>query len=245
MPTVKKDLTLAGAVELARAAAQEIAEPGAVGDYLGVVMDEDRLATHSFRCESRAYRGWRWAVTVARAPRSRAVTVSETHLLPGDDAVVAPEWLPYAKRLEPSDIGPGDVLPRVSDDPNLEAGYTSDGDEAADEVARELRLERPRVMTIAGRDAAAQRWHDGDGGPESPAAEKSAEPCARCGFFVPLSGTLRSVFGVCANGWSPFDGRVVSLDHGCGAHSETDVPAGVDVVLDPVLDDLAFDVVAR
>ena len=39
-----------------------------------------------------------------------------------------------------------------------------------------------------------------------------------------MAGALRAVFGVCANGWSPSDGQVVSLDHGCGAHSETDVP---------------------
>jgi hypothetical protein len=28
------------------------------------------------------------------------------------------------------------------------------------------------------------------------------------------------MFGVCANGNANDDGRVVSLDHGCGAHSE-------------------------
>jgi hypothetical protein len=31
---------------------------------------------------------------------------------------------------------------------------------------------------------------------------------------------------VCANEWSPDDGRVVSMDHGCGAHSQTDVEPG-------------------
>ena len=36
---------------------------------------------------------------------------------------------------------------------------------------------------------------------------------------------MRQMFGVCANEWSPSDGKVVSLDHGCGAHSQTDVPS--------------------
>ncbi len=36
---------------------------------------------------------------------------------------------------------------------------------------------------------------------------------------------MGQLFGVCANEWSPDDGKVVSLDHGCGAHSETDVEA--------------------
>ena len=47
-----------------------------------------------------------------------------------------------------------------------------------------------------------------------------------------------SVFGVCANEWSPSDGQVVSLDHGCGAHSETDVEARAEQVDTPVLDEI-------
>ena len=47
---------------------------------------------------------------------------------------------------------------------------------------------------------------------------------------------------MCANEWSPSDGRVVSLDHGCGAHSETDVehpePTSVG---DPIVDEFAVD----
>ena len=35
-----------------------------------------------------------------------------------------------------------------------------------------------------------------------------------------LAGPLAELFGVCANGNANDDGKVVSLDHGCGAHSE-------------------------
>ncbi len=31
---------------------------------------------------------------------------------------------------------------------------------------------------------------------------------------------MRQAFGVCGNFYAPDDGRVVSADHGCGAHSE-------------------------
>ena len=44
--------------------------------------------------------------------------------------------------------------------------------------------------------------------------------CGTCGFLVKLSGPLASLFGVCANAYANDDGRVVSVDHGCGAHSE-------------------------
>jgi len=58
-----------------------------------------------------------------------------------------------------------------------------------------------------------------------------------------MAGALRRTFGVCANVWSPSDGRVISLDHGCGAHSETDVeePESMSIGV-PIVDELAFDV---
>jgi hypothetical protein len=31
---------------------------------------------------------------------------------------------------------------------------------------------------------------------------------------------LRQAFGACANEYAPDDGKVVSVDHGCGAHSQ-------------------------
>ena len=56
------------------------------------------------------------------------------------------------------------------------------------------------------------------------------------------SGVLRSMFGVCANAWSPSDGTVVSLDHGCGAHSEVDmVLPDPEKVPSPIVDDLALE----
>lgn len=239
MPAVKPDPTLKGALDLAREAAESIAEAGTVGDHLGMEMVEDRVATHYFSCTAKAYPGWRWAITVARVPRSKVVTVSETNLVPGDGALLSPQWLPYADRLAPGDIGPGDVTPRVDDDPLLEAGFEATGDEDVDAVALyELGLGRPRVLSAEGREAAAQRWYDGDHGPNAPVAQKAPAPCSSCGFFVPMAGALRSFFGVCANAWSPSDGRVVSLDHGCGAHSEVDIDAPEpEVIAPPVLDD--------
>lgn len=239
MPAAKPDPVLKGALDLAREAAESIAEAGTVGDHLGMEMVEDRVATHYFACTAGAYPGWRWAITVARVPRSKVVTVSETNLLPGDGALLSPEWLPYADRLAPGDVGPGDVTPKVEDDPLLEAGFEATGDEDVDQVALwELGLGRPRVLSAEGREAAAQRWYDGDSGPNTPVAQKAPAPCSSCGFFIPMAGALRSFFGVCANAWSPSDGRVVSLDHGCGAHSEVDIdPPEPEVVAPPVLDD--------
>ena len=243
---IKNDTTLADAIDLAREAAESIAEPGAVGEHLGMTMEDERLATHSFACATPAYRGWRWVVVVARVSRSRKVTVCETNLLPGEAAILAPAWVPYEQRLAPGDIGAGDVLPYNEDDPNLEAGYEATGEEDVDRMALfELGLGRPRVLSAEGRDAAAQRWYDGEHGPDAEVAQKAHELCTSCGYYLPLAGALRSMFGVCANAWSPSDGKVVSLDHGCGAHSESDVNRSPrQEASAPVLDELAFDVMA-
>jgi hypothetical protein len=56
-----------------------------------------------------------------------------------------------------------------------------------------------------------------------------------------MAGALRAVFGVCANEWSPSDGGVVSLDHGCGAHSETDVEQVEAPAPTPIVDEFAVD----
>ncbi len=245
MATPKHDATLAGAVDLAREAAVGIAEAGTVGEHLGMEMDEERLATHYFACTSTAYPGWRWAITIARVSRSKTATVCETNLVPGEGALLSPEWLPYADRIAPGDLSAGDVLPFIVDDPYLEPGFEATGEEDVDRTAQyELGLGRPRVLSAEGREAAAQRWYDGASGPHAEVAEKASAPCSSCGFLLPMPGALRSFFGVCANAWSPSDGRVVSHDHGCGAHSEVDVEHyPLMTVPEPLVDEMAYDLV--
>ena len=245
MAPAKRDAVLAAAVDAAREAAVAIAEQDTVGEHAGFVMDEDRVGTHYFTCTAPSYAGWKWAITLTRPPRGRAALISETHLIAGEDALLSPAWVPYAERLAPGDVGPGDVTPMIDDDPLLEAGFEATGDEDVDQVGFfELGLGRPRVLSAEGRDEAAQRWYDGAHGPTSDIARKAPAQCATCGFFVPMAGALRSVFGVCASEWSPSDGSVVSLDFGCGAHSEVDMERPEPEVIEPpVLDDNVLEIV--
>ena len=242
--TASLDRLCAEAVEIARAAALEVG--GAeVGEHVDVSADDELLATHYFACLSSGYRGWRWAVTVARAPETDVVTVCEAVLLPGEAAVLSTDWVPYDERVLPGDLGPGDLLPYKADDPRLAPAYTDvDADDAP--VVDEIGFGRARVLSLLGRDLAAERWYDGDRGPYAPIAKSAPGPCATCGFYYRLTGGLGSLFGACTNGYAPDDGRVVSVDHGCGAHSEA-VP---DIPLLPepppvILDDLAIDMVTR
>lgn len=247
MAAATKDAVLSAAVDLARQFAVELAEhPSDVGEYVGPVADGERLVSHRFECAATGYQGWQWTVTVARVPRGRAATVCEAVLLPGDGAILSPEWLPWSERLRPGDIGPGDVVPFRADDPRLEPGWTPTGDDELDSVAiDELALARVRILSRDGRDAAATRWLTGSQGPTSAGALAAADACLSCGFLVPLQGALGTVFGVCSNEWSPDDGRVVSLDHGCGAHSETDTEPHASDWPEPsaAIDDLDIELV--
>ncbi|WP_206422829.1 DUF3027 domain-containing protein [Nocardioides pantholopis] len=223
----KPDATALAAVELARAAVLDDAEAGDIGEHLDSVAEGERVVTHLFACTRTGYRGWRWSVTVARAPRQKHVTVDEVVLVPGEDAIVAPPWVPYRERIEPGDLSPGDLLPVADDDPRLVPTY-SFGDDPLDaddkaqirQVAQDLGLGRTRTLSLEGRDLAAQRWYDGDRGPSAPIAQAAPDSCTTCGFLMRIAGPLSEMFGVCANGDANDDGRIVSFDHGCGAHSE-------------------------
>lgn len=242
---LKTDPMLRAAVDQAREALDGIAEPETVGEHLEMVMETERVGTHYFGCEAPGYHGWRWSVSVARAPRQKYVTVCETDLVAGADSILAPPWVPYAERLAPGDLGAGDVLPYRVDDPLLVQGFEATGDEDVDQMAFfELGLGRRRVLSNEGREVAAQRWYDGSHGPFAEVAQQARDRCSTCGYFAPIAGALRAVFGVCANEWSPSDGAVVSLDHGCGAHSETDVrPDESGTPAEPIIDEFAVEIV--
>ena len=219
-----KTLTSPAAVELARHALEEVTDPITVGEYLAAAPNAERLVTHLFDCTLSGYRGWRWAVTLSRVPRGRTATVCEMALLPGEEALLAPAWVPWAERLEPGDITRSDRLPRKETDERLEPGWEATGEDADAVALDELDLGRPRVLSAQGVSSAAERWYGGDHGPDAEGVRKAHATCSTCGFFVPMAGALRAIFGVCANEWATDDGSVVSLDHGCGAHSETDLP---------------------
>jgi hypothetical protein len=239
------DAVCSGAVALARQAAVDVAGEAQVGDPVGLDAEGDRVVTHHFACLSAGYRGWRWAVTVSRVPRARTATVSEVVLLPGPTAVLAPTWLPWSDRVAPGDLGAADQLPMRVDDPNLEPGYTAVDDEEADRLALwELGLGRARVLSFEGRAELSRRWYRSERGPTGDEAVHAAAACSSCGYFLPLAGALRQVFGVCGNEWSPSEARVVSVDHGCGAHSETDIDREEpEVPPPPILDETGYEAI--
>ena len=216
------------ALELAKGAAIEDAGKSEfVGEFYSVDSDEERVATYLFEAKLPGYKGWRWAVTVANVDEKSTPTICDVVLLPGTKALLAPNWVPYSQRIQPGDIGVGDVVPTAPDDERLVPMLNALPGEEELDLAQlyEFGFGRARVLSIVGRDAASKRWYEGDRGPKAPIAAAAPKPCSSCGFFIPIAGSLRSTFGVCSNAISPEDARVVSVDHGCGAHSEALIKA--------------------
>ncbi|GGF36311.1 hypothetical protein GCM10007298_35160 [Williamsia phyllosphaerae] len=244
---------LTAAVDAARSAVEASGE-GAVGAHIRAVTEGDCTVTHYFEADITGYRGWVWCAVLASSPDTESgpgeITVSEIALLPGGDALTAPSWVPWIERIAPGDLSPGDVLAAPADDVRLvpnhidtaELTSTGDLDEVSD-VALELGLGRSRVLSREGRDDAAQRWFEGPRGPESDMATASRLHCGTCGFYLPVAGSLRVAFGVCANEYAS-DGQVVSAEFGCGAHSDAEAPSGEGSPAYDAYDDGAIEIVA-
>ncbi len=233
-------------VAVARAAAvDEAGRAELVGDYLGAVQEDDVAVAAAFAATDRGYLGWYWSVTLALVEPVRP-TISEVVLLPGERALLAPPWVPWDQRIRAGDVGPGDLLPTAPDDIRLVPGYVDSDDPAIKEVEYEFGFGRPRVLSREGRDDAAQRWHDGPFGPDAPVAQAAPATCVTCGFFTPLSGLLGMTLGACANEFSPADGRVVDVEFGCGAHSQTVIDAPlISASTETVVDELTLEVHLR
>lgn len=329
--------------DIARAVAMDVAdEPEQVGDVVNAIELGDNVTDFRLAADVRGYEGWQWSVTLYHDAEVGTWTVNESSLVPTDDALVPPAWVPWKDRLEPTDLAPTDSIGTDPDDPRLEGGFrktepvagatagedgksaetaeqteksaetaeqaesaepvaektqdsaenaenaesadssktaesteatestetaetqetavteaTEETAEAAkaeaqaqqtDEIVEEFALSRRHVLSPKGRAQVAKRWYEGPRGPKA-LSTKTADGnlCSTCGFFVPLKGELNLMFGVCANKWSPDDGRVVSVDHGCGEHSEIEPPepSRLWVQSKPAYDDFHIDVIAQ
>jgi hypothetical protein len=99
----KLDALLAAAVDRARQGVLEMAPAEQVGNHVGVVAEAERLVVHRFESKLPGYIGWQWFASLARAPRSKEITVCEIGLLPSEESVLAPDWVPWAERVRPEE----------------------------------------------------------------------------------------------------------------------------------------------
>ena len=146
--TSKVDEILAAAKDVALQGVQEIAPAHAIGLVHHVRAEEERLSTHLFECTLPGYRGWFWFATLSRAPRSRVATICEVGLLPGDDALIAPDWVPWADRVRPED------LEENAAQENAESAETAEAEESAEPAENKAEENESAVEETAEAESA-------------------------------------------------------------------------------------------
>lgn len=132
-PERSPDVQLAARRDLALAALRAIVPADEIGEGHRVRADGELLVTHLFPATARGSRGWEWYVTLTRVPGSEEATVCESGMLPGEDALLAPAWVPWSERVLDSDR---DDDPEGEGEPQDEADDTeaSDGAQGTDEA---------------------------------------------------------------------------------------------------------------
>ncbi len=132
--TGKPDAFLAAAVDVARTAIEGITAPSDIGAHLAAKSEGDRLVTHLFESKLPGYQGWQWYAVLTRNSRSKVVTVSELGILPSEDSILSPEWVPWAERVRPEDATPAedDARAAEAETPEPDAEEPDVGDSAAD-----------------------------------------------------------------------------------------------------------------
>ena len=146
--TSKVDEILAAAKDVALQGVREIAPAHAIGLVHHVRAEEERLSTHLFECTLPGYRGWFWFATLSRVPRSRVATICEVGLLPGDDALIAPDWVPWADRVRPED------LQENAEQENAESAETAEAEESAEPAENKAEENESAVEETAEAESA-------------------------------------------------------------------------------------------
>ena len=85
-------------IDIARATLLEITPEASIGEFLGEVREEDGSITLRFASALAGYPGWAWTVSLAHV-EGEEPTVLESELMPGDGALLAPDWVPWSERL--------------------------------------------------------------------------------------------------------------------------------------------------
>jgi hypothetical protein len=146
--TGKPDAVLAAAVDTARTAIEGIAKASEIGDHLAARTEGDRVVTHLFESRLPGYLGWQWYAVLTRNSRSKVITVNELGLLPSEDSILAPEWVPWAERVRPEDAQEQDAEDAQDGAP----GETAAGAEARAETESDAEA---GAETEPGADAAS------------------------------------------------------------------------------------------
>jgi hypothetical protein len=151
---------LLGARDLALAALHEITPPATVGPPAGYLPEADGVISLRFENRLGGYPGWYWTVSVAQVGDEEP-TVLEAELLPGEGALLAPEWVPWAERLAEYRAHQAELAASAQHDPA--DGEPEDADELEEDVdADDADVDDLDEDDLDDEESARPRLHAGD-----------------------------------------------------------------------------------
>lgn len=83
----------------AEVAAKAAALPDELGLYKNHIEEGEGITTYFWESKKLGYGDWRWAVTVYQHDPATEPSLCEVVMVPGDDSLIAPNWVPWAERL--------------------------------------------------------------------------------------------------------------------------------------------------
>ncbi len=117
---------------VARVALAEIAPEGTVGALIDSTAAEEGVLALNFVSTLSGYPGWHWSASVANVP-GEPPTVLEVELMPGEGALLAPDWVPWVDRLEEYHVAQAALAAQAGDDALLDDEDLEDDDDEHDD----------------------------------------------------------------------------------------------------------------
>ncbi|MCJ1695214.1 DUF3027 domain-containing protein [Rathayibacter caricis] len=163
-PVYELDAVLVASEERAREALADVAPPGTIGPLVATLAQGEHVVSLQFANLMRGYPGWLWTATLSRIDETEEVNVLEVELLPGEGAVLAPDWVPWTDRLADYRAAQ-DAAGEESDDSDEDD--TDDDDDEADEDAPDSEDEFDDQVVLDDDDDESEDDDDSDDDDES------------------------------------------------------------------------------
>jgi hypothetical protein len=150
----------------ARLAAVESAPKNGVGDFLTQIEEDENVYTFLFAAKMKGYLGWAWSVSLFADEED--TTVSEVNLMPGEESLVAPDWVPWSERLADYKALQAELEAQAALEAEEEGDSDEDAEDSDDTVAVDSK-EESEEKEVELAESATQLAD------ESPDAEQNAE----------------------------------------------------------------------
>ena len=174
-------------LEVARAAATQNAGEKAVSNFVELIDEGDGAYSFVFEAKLEGYQGWLWSVTLFDSG-DESPTISEVVLLPGEQALLAPAWVPWSERLADWKALQVELEAQAALEA-LEAGESTedddeDEDDDLDEIEEDEDGEAPESEDVEPEDSASAELAPPDLEPGEDAEDDSEDAAGKPPLFA-------------------------------------------------------------